>query len=144
VEAVALVVVLGSFFTCAKCAEVFCCFRHCLVKDFKDDTRLLVAFLALSTNRNVEVGLDIVLVKLWKAVVILLYLYGILVVVNTLTEESSEASLLLLGLIGFFLFNGLELGSHVRICRHQLDGSFDVDHCLVKFVKSLFSNRAEV
>ena len=143
-EAVALVVVLGALFTRAKCAEVLSCLRHLLTEDFKDDARLLVALLALGADGDVEVGLNIVLVELGETLVGLLNLDGILIVVDTLAEESSEASLSFLGLIGFLLLDGLELGAEVSIRGCQLDSSFDVGHCFVEFVQLKVSNRAQV
>ena len=64
VEAIALVVVLLSLFTCAERAEVLCCLGHGLVEKLEHNSTLLVALLSFLTNCDVEVGLLIFPVKL--------------------------------------------------------------------------------
>lgn len=143
-EAVALVVELWALLSRAKGAEVLSCLRHIVVEDFEDDTRLLVAFLALLTDGDIEVGLLVLRIELRQFVMLLGNLAILLVVVDTLAEEGSEASLLLLRLIRFLLLDGLELGSKVSIGGGQLDSCLDIDHGRVKVTELLLSDRAKV
>jgi hypothetical protein len=59
VEAVAFVGVLRAFFTRAESSEILTSFWHVFTKDFKDDSSLLKAFLALVTNSDFEICLNI-------------------------------------------------------------------------------------
>ena len=144
VEAVALVVILGTLLASAECAEVLRSLWHVLVENLKDDAARLEAFLAFFAYRHVKVGLHVVLIKLWQLVVVLGSLYCGLIVVDAFREEGGKTFLLLGGESSLLFLDGLELGSQVAVCWSNFDCCLDVVHSFSKLTNFHVGNTTQV
>ena len=64
VEPIPLVMILFALLASAQRSEVFRRLWHILIKQFEDDSTLLIAFLTFLTNTDIEVSLNIIRVEL--------------------------------------------------------------------------------
>lgn len=95
---------------------------------------LLVAILALFTDRDIKVSLNIARLELRKAVVIFCLNGSFLLIVNTGGEESGESSLRLLCLLCFFALNELKVLAEGRVRRINLDSSLDISSGFIELI----------
>ena len=144
VEAVALVVILGTLLTSAECAEVLRSLWHVLVENFKDNTARLEAFLSFFANGHVKVSLHVVLIELWQLVVVLGSLHCGLIVIDAFREEGGKTFLLLGGESGLLFLDGFKLGSQVAVSWSDLDSCLNVVHSFSKLTNFHVSHTTQV
>ena len=87
-EAIVLVPVARALLARTETSEVLSSLGHIFVEDFKYNSLLLVAILALFTDRDIKVSLNIARLELRKTIVVLCLNRSFLLIVNTLCEES--------------------------------------------------------
>ena len=133
-EAIVFVPVARALLARTETSEVLRSLGHIFVEDFKYNSLLLVAILALFTDRDIKVSLNIARLELRKTIVVFCLNGSFLLIVNTGGEESRESSLRLLCLLCFFALNKFKVLAEGRVRRINLDGSLDISSSVIKLI----------